>query len=71
MRDLSHAASMRNQSGALRFGTLSSESSGRVPFPSLCRGCVRLCMIMCIDMMTCTAKLYARVLMKFVKVSIS
>ena len=71
MRDLSHAASMRNQSGALRFGTLSSESSGRVLFPSLCRGCVRLCMIMCIDIMTCTAKLYVRVLMKFVKVSIS
>ena len=49
-----HVASVRNQSGALRFGTLSSESSGRVLFPSLCHGCTRLFMIMCIDMMTFT-----------------
>ena len=44
----------------LRFGTLSSESSGRVFFLSPCVGCARLCRIMCIDVMTFTANLYAR-----------
>jgi hypothetical protein len=59
-KDVSHAASMSNQSGALRFGILSSESSGRVLFPLLCHGCSRLCMIMRIDMMTFTENLYKR-----------
>ena len=44
----------------LRFGTLSSESSGRVLFPLLCHGCARLCMRLCIGMMTFTASLCTR-----------